>query len=300
MASNSKPAISVCISLKNRSRVKHGERELLLFPNCVSLLAQQYCLDLPVELVVSDFSSDDWPLIEWLERAAADMPVTVIAIYGGFSRGYGLNVAADHARSDRLLLCDADIPIFATAFRRAVEVIDSGKAWLPISRRLDENGFPESWLDLGVGIVGVSRRVFERTGGVPEFRSWGGEDDIFATRVGNLVPVVRERIEGIRHQWHPEGCRYENYERPMRADYHDYCAVPTFLESMGGPSLFLLLFSNGRMERPGVDEGGYEYEEGKYLVLNWDRWPTERLIRDESRRIYRDAAGAFTLTPVAL
>jgi glycosyltransferase involved in cell wall biosynthesis len=63
----------------------------------------------------------------------------------------------------------------------------------------------------------------------------------------------------------------------------------------------LLLLNNGRMERPGVDEGGYEYVEGKYLVLNWDRWTTEKLIWDETMgNYYQDTSKAFTLVPIVL
>jgi hypothetical protein len=214
------------------------------------------------------------------------------------------------------MLCDADLLVFAEAVRRAIDVVDSGKAWLPISRGLDENGAPDSWLDFGAGVVGISRRAFDLTSGVPEFQSWGGEDDVFASRVGNIIPVVRERFDGIRHQWHPERCRHEHYQRPRQSDYHDYCAVVKLTESMPpgmllkafrashphwtGASLFLLLLSNGRMERPGVDKGGYEYEEEKYIVLNWDRWPAERLMWDENRKAYRNPATEFTLSPLAL
>jgi glycosyltransferase involved in cell wall biosynthesis len=311
-----KPELSVCVSLKNRSRIRQGERELTLFPNCVTCLRVLSGLDVPIEMVIADFASDDWPIVEWIEQAAAGMHVRVISVDESFSRGRGLNVAVKYARSDRFLLCDADILVSTAALHRAIDVIDSNKAWFPICRCLDENGVPESWLDFGHGIAGVSRGVFHTTSGVPEFRSWGGEDVIFSARVGSLVPIVRERFEGLFHQWHPDECRNENYERPKHADYYDYCTVQTYLESMPSGKLFkaflayhphwtasnelLLLLSNGRMVRPGVDEGGYEYEEGKYLVLNWDRWPTEKLIWDETQGNYRDPTRAFTLIPVVL
>jgi hypothetical protein len=68
----------------------------------------------------------------------------------------------------------------------------------------------------------------------------------------------------------------------------------------GGTGQLVPLFSNGRLERTGVDKGGYEYQEAKYVALNWDHWPTETLMWDESRNMFRDAAKAFTLTPVVL
>jgi glycosyltransferase involved in cell wall biosynthesis len=270
----------------------------------------------PIELVVSDFASDDWPLLEWIEDAAAETPVRVISVEGGFSRGLGLNVSVAHAKSDRVLLCDADLLFSPTVLRRAIEVIDSNQVWFPILRYLNEDGTLASWSDLGYGVAGVSRRVFSAAGGIPEFRSWGGEDEIFAARVGALLPTVRERFEGIQHQWHPEWCRHEYYGRPMQADYYDYVAAQSLRASIQSGLLFkafhashsewvgtselVLLFSNGRMERAGGDTGGYEYEEGKYIVLNWDRWPPETVMWDESGSTFRDSRKAFTLTPVVL
>src|SRR3954452_23100413 len=89
------PAISVCVSLKNRSRVEHEGRDLALFPNCVRSLADA-AADIrdsgPVELVVADFHSDDWPLAAWLSAAAGGvLRVRVIPLDGQFSRGRGLN-----------------------------------------------------------------------------------------------------------------------------------------------------------------------------------------------------------------
>ncbi|MCP3709796.1 glycosyltransferase family 2 protein [Paraburkholderia sp. CNPSo 3274] len=311
-----KPALSVCVSVKNRSRIKHGMRELRPFPHCVSCLANSYGPDMPIELVVSDFASDDWPLIEWISDCAAGMPVRVVSLGASFSRGRGLNVAAAHARSDRLLLCDADLLISLTALRRAIEIIDCQKAWFPICRCLAENGTPDCWLDPGYGVAGVSRSVFNATGGLPEFRSWGGEDDIFAARVGDLLERVRERFDGIRHQWHPDWCRFENYERPRFADYHEHTEARLLRASMQsgevlkifravhphwqGTSQLLVLLRNGRMERPGADRGKYVYEEEKHIALKWDHWPVEILTWDDSQRIFRDPTKPFTLMPVAI
>ena len=38
------------------------------------------------------------------------------------------------------------------------------------------------WQDAGYGLAGMSKRVFEQTEGLPEFESWGGEDEVFARR----------------------------------------------------------------------------------------------------------------------
>jgi glycosyltransferase involved in cell wall biosynthesis len=108
----------------------------------VSCLAAQKSVDVPIELVVSDFAFDDWPLVEWIEDSAAEMPIRVISLHEGFSSGVGLNMAVARSRSDRLLMCDADILNFPAALRRAIDVIDSNQAWFPILRCLEEDGTP--------------------------------------------------------------------------------------------------------------------------------------------------------------
>lgn len=50
----------------------------------------------------------------------------------------------------------------------------------------------------------------------------GGEDNIFNDRIYQHVLGVRERFEGLRHQWHPDHCRYENYSRPKQSDYYRF------------------------------------------------------------------------------
>jgi glycosyltransferase involved in cell wall biosynthesis len=314
--SDREPELSVCVALKNRSRVRHESRELRLFPRCVSSLAAAQVPDLPIELVIADFMSDDWPLADWIAECAPSLPVRVVTIDESFSRGRGLTVAASHARSERLLLSDADLVISPSALRRAIEVIDGGRAWFPILRCMHDDDTPAGWIDDGYGLAGIDRAMFDATGGVPEFRSWGGEDDIFLARVQARMPVVRERCEEVWHQWHPERCRHDSYERAMRADYYDHLQARSLQAGMPaevifkvyrgmhphweGPAQLLVLLCNGRMERAGVDAGEYEYQEDSYLALKWDRWPVEILMWNRRRRIFHDPTRQFSLIPVVV
>ena len=84
---------------------------------------------------------------------------------------------------------------------------------------MSESGNSAFWQVDGYGIAALSRNVFNATDGVPEFESWGGEDDLFRNRIHEHVDWVRERCEGLRHQWHPDHCRDEHYERPRHSDY---------------------------------------------------------------------------------
>ena len=127
------PMLSVCVSLKNRSRIVHEQHELTPFPRFVQSLAAA-AEDLAVELVVVDYQSDDWPLELWLKNAAGSMPVRVISQDGDFSRGEGINLAVRAAGSDRLFLCDADMLVTAEVLVRGMEVMDQGAAFFPLLR----------------------------------------------------------------------------------------------------------------------------------------------------------------------
>lgn len=219
------PTLSICVSLKNRSRMVHQGQTLELFPNSVRSLVQA-AADLteegPIELVIADFCSDDWPLLEWIEETVGTMQFQVISVEGSFSRGRGLNLAARHARSKRLFLCDADVLIEPIALRRAIEVVDSGEAWLPICHYLDEAGEPVFWQELGYGLVALNKRVWEQVKGVPEFESWGGEDNLFCEQVARHVTIIRERQEGLLHQWHPDAIRSKYYAKNNHVDFQTH------------------------------------------------------------------------------
>ncbi len=63
--------LSICMTVKNRSRVPVDGRELMLMPNCVQSIVDSVGSGFECEIVVSDWGSDDWPLQEWLVEAAA-------------------------------------------------------------------------------------------------------------------------------------------------------------------------------------------------------------------------------------
>ena len=90
--------LSVCITVRNRSLVKVGRSTLRLLPNCIDSLRAALLERSDVELVISDWESDDWPLRDRVPDAANPIPSTLVTVTGPFSRGRGLNVAADAAR----------------------------------------------------------------------------------------------------------------------------------------------------------------------------------------------------------
>jgi hypothetical protein len=198
------PLLSICVTVKNRSRLRVGERELLLFPNSVRSIVDALPPDLPCELVVADWESDDWPLREWLEETAHPLPVRLVTARGQFTRGGGRNIAAQAAAAPTLLFLDADVLLCRDVVTRGLRVVAEGKAYFPIFYYfLDPEHQRGWWWDYGFGQCMVTKAVFEHSGGWPEYHGYGHEDTDFFQRIASVAHVVRENVDGFYHQWHP-------------------------------------------------------------------------------------------------
>jgi len=205
------PTLSICITVKNRSRLQIDGRELRLLPNCLKALVGCLRPEDDAELVISDWHSDDWPLEEWAEAAAKPIPLRVVQVDGHFSAGRGRNVAFEHARGDVLLFLDADIIVCRELFDRGLRYTAQGMAFYPIYFHYDD---PEHktgrWLPASHGNVMLTRETFLRAGKWPELKSWGREDDMLHDAVKQLVQIVRVRLPGMVHQWHPDTLAWKN------------------------------------------------------------------------------------------
>ena len=212
--------ISICITVKNRSRVRAGSRELLLFPNCVKSIVESVKDGFACELVVCDWNSDDWPLDDWLREAAHPLATRIIPANGTFSRGKGLNLAVASAKGKALCFLDSDVLVQPTFFRRGLEVLKAGKAFFPILFSFDG---PEHisgyWREHGHGNCMVAQDSHISSGGWPEYISWGKEDKVFFERISSIQRVVREQLAGLYHQWHPDSIEWKNrYGADSRSD----------------------------------------------------------------------------------
>jgi hypothetical protein len=299
--------LSVCVSLKNRSRITHDNQILELFPKCVRSLvgaADQLGMKSGIELVIADYGSDDWPLVDWLDDATDGLPFRVVNVEGDFSRGAGLNIAAHNGASGKLFLCDADMIVSHSLISRGLESLEQGRAYFPVALRLDASGKSAGWEHFGYGNVFVTRDAFTKAGGIPEFKSWGGEDDVFVGRLRKFVEIDRETFDGFLHQWHPEHCRHENYVHSRKSDYLNHQDNKSTMN--GEPARVfqgdhphwqgeIHFFEGGRMARPGIDTGAYEIVERDRIVLDWDCWPAEILLWHDTEQAYIHPTKPFSL-----
>jgi len=196
--------------------VKVGEHELLLFPNCVKSIVESVDRNIPCELLVADFESDDWPLREWLEQTADPIPIQIITTSGLFSRGKGLNLAARAAQGDILFFIDADSLLCPSIVYRGLSFVQEGKAYFPVIFKFDG---PEhksgKWRHDGYGHCMINKAVYDLSKGWPEYDRWGTEDNDFFSRISTIQEIVREKVPGFYHQWHPDDLVWKNrYSHP--------------------------------------------------------------------------------------
>ena len=211
--------ISICVTIKNRSRVKTDQGELLLFPKCVQSILAAVPTDIPCELIVADWGSDDWPLAEWLGQAAKSIPVKVIPVSGAFSRGRGRNIAAAAAQGDYLMFVDADCLLSREVFDSGIKYLQENQAYFPVLYSFDSPGHKNGWWrHEGFGNCMVTKGMFELIGGWPDYEVWGKEDDDFHSKIAAHVKVVREEVPGFYHQWHPEDVVWKNRYSPRAED----------------------------------------------------------------------------------
>ena len=214
--------LSLCFVIKERSRQIWRGRVLELFPTCIDSVARAWRPEDRIEVVVADYGSTDWPLLEWLPERLGGINCKVVAADGDFSRGRGLNLAAGMASLSNLLFLDADMIIPRELLTLATHHARSGRVFVPVYRDLDENGIDCGERTDGYGSVAISRSIFVTTRNWPEFYSWGGEDTVFYEELTKRRSVVRHEVSGFYHQWHPHEFKERFYSRRADSDYNEY------------------------------------------------------------------------------
>lgn len=203
--------LSICVTVKNRSRADVDGEELLLFPKCVQSIVDAVEPGISCELVVADWHSDDWPLNEWIHEYAHPIPVNILQLEGGFSRGLGLNIAANAAKSDFLLFADTDLLLGSEVIDSGLTLLRENKAYFPILYYFNDTTHTDGWWNhYSYGNCFVTKKMFNEAGQWPEYKTWGKEDDHFYENVGKVAEVFREQSGGFFHQWHPDDLIWKN------------------------------------------------------------------------------------------
>ena len=203
--------VSICITVKNRSRIGENGKEILLFPNCVRSIVKSIPPGVKVELVVADWYSDDYPLAEWIGQTAAHIPVQIIAVTGAFNRGKGLNIAAKAAKSNYLFFMDADCLLSPEVLVSGIKNLKAGKTYFPVFYAYTNPDHSEGeWIHYAFGQCMVTKDMWKAAGEWPEYPVWGKEDNDFYARIAAHSEIIREEVPGFYHQWHPDDIVWKN------------------------------------------------------------------------------------------
>ena len=199
----------MCVAIRNRSRCPVGDAILPLFPACVRSIEQAFP---EAEILAADWDSTDWPLAQWFRH-------TAIPMAGRFNKAVGLEKCVRRAASDNLLLLDADMLITSPLpIERGLAAAASGKAYFPVCWSYSNPGHTTGWWrESAFGTVLLRRDLYRAVGAWPSQHTWGGDDTEFFRRMADRGLAIRERAQGLFHQWHPDLLGWDAAPFPTRA-----------------------------------------------------------------------------------
>ena len=206
------PELSICIPVKNRSRVEVDGHVLSLLPNCIRALASIYRLGDDWQIVVADWSSDDLPLSGWIDNMADPIPVKMVTMPEPFCCGRGLNKAAELADAPNLLFLATDMVMDRPTMDAGMRHLAVGEAYVPLPMlAMDPEHKTLAFGELAVGTTFITKALFEKAGPFPEFHSHGLCDTVWTARAdAEKIPIRVEASPGLLHQWHPYDADWMN------------------------------------------------------------------------------------------
>ena len=219
--------LSICITIKNRSRNYHDGVLYECFPDYLSNLKSILKNKENVELSVVDFDSQDLPLLNWL-YGFNDSKLTIIYenLSDDFSRGKGLNSAFVNSTYDFVFFSDVDLVLTREFLLRGIQSLNQpNSCYFPIVTKLKIDKTIESKVIDGYGNFFMRREDFKSIGGFPEFNSWGGEDTIVFEKCSTTMNVIRDDKTEIIHNWHPGEFSHRHYKNPPSSDYFKYISA---------------------------------------------------------------------------
>ena len=204
--------LSICITVKDRSKVTWAKMDetLTLLPDSIHSIGKHFSKRDKVEIVITDWASTDWPLEDWMPKICKN-PYKIINIdKEGFSKGYGVNLAAKYAMGDTLFLMDADMILNNRAVvGKGMDVVNHGGVYFPIPKYIvnKDGGFRYT---CGVGNCFIDREMFFDLGGIPEYWRYGFEDSDFYKMVEQKgIKVVSGPTTALIHPYHPQSLAFK-------------------------------------------------------------------------------------------
>lgn len=167
-------------------------------------------------VVVVDFKQDEPSLdVASIDRfLSSRVPVQRVFVTDQvyFNKSLALNIGFHFTRSERILVCDADVLLHETFFSLALSNATLGHqgrvAFSPCYVQESEGGVQRP----APGIVAFDRACFEQIEGYSsEFTGWGMEDMDFLRRLRASDTAI-EKVSSAIHISHPDSDRVRNYD----------------------------------------------------------------------------------------
>lgn len=201
--------LSICTTIKNRSRISTERGQIHLFPECIKSLANSLSPDDDVELVIADWESNDWPIREWIENAIPHVPIHIITIKSeSFSAGTGRNIAADNCNGDTIFFMDADMIVNRAVIADGWKLAQKDMIYYPTVKYEMDDG--KQIIHEGGGNVFMSKVIFNKSGKWPEYWKHGFEDTDYVHQLNDMAQLITNNKLSIFHQWHPQTSLFKN------------------------------------------------------------------------------------------
>ena len=206
--------ISVCVTIKNRTFFEYEGKKYWPFKNFIKSLVRLNRHRYTVELIITDFNSTDIPLESWIYDEIKFIDLKIIKMGDTcFSRGRGLNRAVKEAKYDYLFVTDADMLLCEKVVQRGIFHLKRNRMYFPIAlKHVNSDLKVTRWFQTGTGNMMVTKVMFNKVGGYPEYTTWGKEDKKFYDKAIhiNKYQISRERIKEFYHQFHPTDLAWKN------------------------------------------------------------------------------------------
>jgi hypothetical protein len=231
--------ISWCFTVKNRCLAQWRNLRtkkiitLPLFKNCLKSVFEQQRPNETWQISISDWGSSDVNVEdhvnELLQQCSpkGNIIVTVESIDepGKFSRGKGLNVAADNALYDTLFFLDTDMLLTnRNVVSEIISYVPKQTVYFPKCCKYYDITHTDCWKGppFGMGMMAISKKLFkEKPGGWKEFYKWGHEDNDIYKFFKKRKQTVRPDPGGFFHQWHPPDNAKKHFSRYKHEDPYE-------------------------------------------------------------------------------
>jgi glycosyltransferase involved in cell wall biosynthesis len=187
--------ITICIGIKNRS---HN-----LLNYLITSLNQCEYQDL-IAISIFDCGSNDVPDLKSVIESKWKGQLLYTTEEQAFARTIAFNKAVKQAKTELILVCDADMSVPKDIVKRVNHYVTKHSAWFPHVWYTNEDGSGRYYTE-STGMMASYQSQFLATGGYDEsIKQWGYEDwYLFFAFYKHGIGCIRSNEKDFVHHYHP-------------------------------------------------------------------------------------------------